>query len=270
MKDHTSLGTALVTGASSGIGAIYADRLAARGYNMILVARNEERLMLQAERIKHQHGRQVTTLIADLTDRAALAKVEGVLREDMNITALINNAGFGAAAPLLRADVDRMEEMIAVNITAVTRLAYAAVPAFVARKCGTIVNIASIVAIAPELLNGVYGGTKAYVVALSQSLRKELADTGVRVQVVLPGVTATEFWDIAGNPVSNLPPSWVMSADAMVDASLSGLDAGEFVTIPALPDVAQWDAFEAARQALMPNLSRSEPADRYAPNKVAA
>jgi short-subunit dehydrogenase len=117
-------------------------------------------------------------------------------------------------------------------------------------------------AVAPERLNGVYGGTKAFVLAFSQSLHHELADKGVRIQVVLPGATSTEFWDIAGLPVSSLPTSIVMSAADMVDASLAGLDQGELVTIPALPDIADWNTFEAARQALGPNLSHSKPTER--------
>lgn len=270
MSNTKTLGTALVTGASSGIGAIYADRLAARGHDLILVARNRDRLDGVADDLRRRHGRAVRVIAADLTDAAQLGEVEAVLRADPGVTTLVNNAGFGAAGPLLGSDIERMAEMIAINVTAPTRLTYALVPGLVARGTGTVINIASIAAIAPELLNGVYGGTKAFVLAVSQSLRKELADTGVRVQVVLPGATATEFWDIAGNPVSNLPPTWVMAAAEMVDAALSGLDAGEFVTIPALPDVADWEAYEAARQALMPNLSAAKAASRYAPRHAAA
>ena len=124
-----------------------------------------------------------------------------MLRTDASITLLVNNAGVGATAPLLDSDVDKMEEMIALNVTALTRLTYAAAPGFVARGGGTIINIASIVAIAPEVLNGVYGGSKAFVLAFSQSLHHELGRKGVRVQAVLPGATATEFWDVAGMPV---------------------------------------------------------------------
>jgi short-subunit dehydrogenase len=126
-----------------------------------------------------------------------------------------------------------------------------------------LIHIASIVAIAPEVLNGVYGGSKAFVLAFSQSLRHELADKNIRVQVVLPGATATEFWSVAGTPLAHLPENIVMSADNMVDAALSGLDQGEFVTIPALPEIADLNAYEAARQKLMPNLSLSAPAERY-------
>ena len=165
---------------------------------------------------------------------------------------------------LLASDVNKMDEMIALNVTALTRLTYAAAPAFVKRGGGTIINIASIAGIAPEVLNGVYGGSKAFVLAFSQSLHKELAQHNVRVQAVLPGATATDFWDLAGLPVSNLPSETVMRADAMVDAALAGLDQGELITIPSLPDVADWNAYEGARQKLMPNLSHSVPASRYA------
>ncbi len=256
-------GLAVITGASSGIGAVYADRLARRGYDLLLIARNQTRLEQLATTISDRTGRTVDVLAADLSDTAAVAKVEGVLRDDARITMLVNNAGVGAIAPLVDADVNAMSHMIALNVDALMRLTYAVVPAFVRRGAGTIVNIASIVAVAPEILNGVYGGTKAFVVAFSQSLRHELADKGVRVQVVLPGATATDFWNVMGKSVDELPREWVMTVDDLVDASIAGLDQGEFVTVPALPDAGQWDAYESARQALMPNLSRATPAGRY-------
>ncbi|ACL56043.1 SDR family NAD(P)-dependent oxidoreductase [Methylobacterium nodulans] len=270
MTTERNSGTALVTGASAGIGAVYADRLAARGHDLILVARNAARLQAVAEGITARHGRAVGTIAADLTDPAQLAGVETVLRTDDSLTMLVNNAGFGAAAPLLASDVERMAAMIAVNVTAVMRLTYAAVPGLVARGGGTLINIASIVAIGPEILNGVYGGSKAFVLAFSQSLRKELGQTGVRVQAVLPGATGTEFWEIAGNPLGNLPESWVMTPGDMVDAALAGLDAGEFVTIPALPDAGDWEAYEAARQQMLPHLSNARPAARYGLPRAAA
>jgi short-subunit dehydrogenase len=137
------------------------------------------------------------------------------------------------------------------------------VPGFVTRGGCTIINISSIVAISPETLNGIYGGSKAFVLAFSQSLQHELAQKGVRIQAVLPGATATEFWDTAGLPVHNLPTAIVMTAENMVDAALAGLDQGETVTIPSLPDKAEWDAFDAARRAMSGKLSSSVPASRY-------
>ena len=256
-------GTALVTGASSGIGAVYADRLARRGFDLILVARNRERLEALAAKLVRETGRKIEVLPADLMSRKDLAPVEAALRTRSDITMLVNNAGVGAAAPLLASDVDKMEEMIALNVSVLTRLTYAAVPGFVERGEGTLVNIASIVAISPETLNGVYGGSKAFVLALSQSLQHELKDKGVRVQAVLPGATATEFWGIAGVPMEHLPKEIVMTAQDMVDAALAGLDQGEQVTVPALPDLAEWEAFDAARRAMSGRLSSTAPAARY-------
>jgi hypothetical protein len=265
------MGLAVITGASSGIGAIYADRLAHRGYDLLLVARNQKRMSDLASRLVSETGRSVDIVTADLTDSVDVARVERVLREDSRITLLVNNAGFGATAPLLDSNVSDMRRMIALNVEALTRLTYAAVPAFVKRGLGTIINIASVVAVAPEALNGVYGGTKAFVLAFSQSLRHELANTGVTVQVVLPGATATDFWNVAGTPIEHLPQELgVMTAEDMVDAALAGLDNGEFVSIPALPDAGQWQSFEAARQAMVPNLSRAEPAARYSVVRAAA
>ena len=256
-------GTALVTGASSGIGAVYTHRLAKQGYDLIIVARNGERLKALASGLTEETGRAVETVVADLGNTADLARVEGVLKQDRSITLLVNNAGVGGTAPLLAADVDKMQKMIELNVTALMRLTYAAVPGFVARGGGTIINIASIVAIVPERLNGVYGATKAFVLAFSQSLKHELAEKNIRIQAVLPGATATEFWGIAGTPIEHLPNEIVMSAEDMVDASLAGLKQGEFATIPALEDAGLLSAYEQARQALMPNLSRSMPAKRY-------
>ncbi|MBS7540998.1 SDR family NAD(P)-dependent oxidoreductase [Ancylobacter lacus] len=256
-------GTALITGASSGIGAIYADRLARRGHDLILVARQQDKLHSLAARISDETGRAVEVIAADLGNASDLARVEAVLRSDASISLLVNNAGIGTHTELLASDVDRMEAMIRLNITALMRLSYAAAPAFVARGKGTIINIASIVAIAPELLNGVYGGSKAFVQAFSLSLHKELADKGVRIQSVLPGATATDFWAIGGLPVEHLPSEIVMRAEDMVDAALIGLDRGETTTIPALADIGLWNAFEAARASLAPHLSASAPAARF-------
>lgn len=261
--NEKNLGVAVVTGASTGIGAVYADRLAHRGYDLILVARSRERLELVQSRIRRDTGRKVDIVVADLADTRGVGEVEQVLRTNSEVTMLVNNAGIGSALPLLDSDVDTMSAMVAVNVDALTRLTYAAVPGFVSRGSGTIINISSIVAVAPEMLNGVYGGTKAFVLAFSDSLRAELTDKGIRVQVVLPGITATDFWDIAGRPVEQIPQERVMRVDDMVDAALAGLDQGEFATVPSLPNLADWEAYEAAREALRPNLSRSAPADRY-------
>ena len=260
----SSKGTALITGASSGIGAIYADRLARRGHNLILIARNQERLEALATRLIGDTGRSVEVIVADLSNDKDLAKVEEVLRNDALIQLLVNNAGVASTATLLDADVKKMDEIIALNIQALMRLTYAAAPGFVARGGGSIINISSVTGIAPELVNGVYGASKAFVLAFSQSLHHELADKNVRIQVVVPGATATDIWQKAGTSLESLPKEIVMPVEEMVDAALVGFDSGETVTIPSLPDISEWEAYEAARQNLIPKLSRRSPARRYA------
>jgi len=262
MSAPASKGTALITGASTGIGAVYADRLAKRGYDLILVARSEEKLSEVAARLK-SIGRTIETISADLTRKEDVQRVAERLSTDPTITALVNNAGVGSAGKLLDAKIDDLESMIYLNVTALTRLALAALPGFVARKNGLLINIASIVALAPEVLNGTYSGSKAYVVNFTQALKNEVEGKGVTVQAVLPGATATPFWDKAGLPVQHLPNERVMTAEDMVDASLAGLDQHELITIPSLPDIADWEKFEAARKALGPNLSLQKPAARY-------
>ncbi|MEB0122122.1 SDR family oxidoreductase [Pseudomonas sp. CCI1.2] len=261
--NHSKKGTALITGASTGIGAIYADRLAKRGYDLILVARQQARLDAVATGIRSESGREVAVVVADLNVAADVRRVEAILSSDANITLLVNNAGVGATSSVLESDADKMDAMIGLNITSLARLAGAAARGFAARGTGALINIASIVAVAPEILNGVYGGSKAFVLAFSQSLHHELKDKGVQVQVVLPGATRTEFWDVAGLPAEHLPQNIVMDAQDMVDAALAGFDQGELVTIPSLPNAADWQAYEDARQHLVPNLSLSEPAPRF-------
>ncbi|MDN7750744.1 SDR family NAD(P)-dependent oxidoreductase [Burkholderia gladioli] len=256
-------GTALVTGASSGIGALYAERLAHRGYDLVLVARQRDRLDALAKRLSDETQVDVEVMAADLNDRAELARVEARLREDAGLSLLVNNAGIGTHTPLLDSDVERMTSMIELNVTTLTRLTYAAVPGFVARGGGAVINIASIVGIAPEVLNGVYGGTKAFVLAFSQSLHHELAAKGVRVQAVLPGATATDFWATGGLPIEHLDPGIVMPAAEMVDAALVGFDRGELVTIPPLHDEGAWLAYESARRTMSGQLSTNSAAPRY-------
>jgi short-subunit dehydrogenase len=263
MSKSSNKGVALITGASSGIGAVYADRLAKRGYDLILVARNETKLKSLSARLASETGRSVKVLPADLGNKADLAKVEATLRDDASITLLVNNAGVASVAPLLNADVEKMDDLIGLNITALTRLTYAAAPAFVGRGAGTIINIASTVGISPETLNGVYGASKAYVLAFSHSLQHELAGKGIRIQAVLPGATATDLWERAGLPWQKLPAEIVMSTEDMVDAALAGLDQGELVTIPGLQDADEWTRFEAARRALSQQFGNSVPAPRY-------
>ncbi|RKP53392.1 SDR family NAD(P)-dependent oxidoreductase [Pararobbsia silviterrae] len=256
-------GTALVTGASTGIGATYADRLARRGYDLILVARNAQRLDALAARLRSETGRSVQTLVADLRKPDDLAKVEQTLRSDARITLLVNNAGTATLGPLGTADIERLNGEIDLNIVAPTRLSHAVLPGLVSRGRGTIVNIASVLSQMIQPGNGVYGGTKAYLLHLSQVLNEEVGAAGVHVQAVLPGATRTEIWETSGADINEFPASMIMEVDEMVDAALAGLDAGETVTIPSLPDPADWQRFLDARAALRPNLSHQHPAPRY-------
>jgi hypothetical protein len=270
MTDKTSRGAALITGASSGIGAVYADRLAKRGYDLILAARDETRLNTLAARLRAETGVQIDVVKADVTRRDDIVGLETRLRDDDRITLLVNNAGAALFGAFHEADPDKLENLIQLNVTAVTRLAQAAAAGFVRRGKGTIVNIGSIVGLAPESFPGsVYGATKAYVLYLSQTLNTDLAPKGVTVQAVLPGATRTEIWDRSGLGISNVPDEILMGVEDLVDAALAGLDSGEVVTIPSLPDPADWAAVDAARAKLGPNLSAPRPAARYGV-KVAA
>jgi short-subunit dehydrogenase len=263
MPTAANKGTALITGASTGIGAIYADRLARRGYDVILVARDAARLNALAGRLTEAFGVRADTIPADLATAAGLAAAERRLATDPAVTLLVNNAGIAAHGTLTDTAPETNDAMIALNITALTRLAGAAATGFAARNRGAIINIASVLALAPERFNGVYSGTKAYVLNLSISMHHELAGHGVQVQAVLPGATRTDIWSTMGIDVASMPAGTVMDAGDMVDAALVGFDRHELVTIPSLPDAADFDAYTAARLALAPNLSKERPAARY-------
>ncbi|OAI30593.1 SDR family oxidoreductase [Methylosinus sp. R-45379] len=253
----------LVTGASTGIGSVYADRFARRGYDLILVARDKARMDSLADRLRSETGVDVDVLPADLTEPDDLARVEHRIREDGRICVLVNNAGALIPGGFLGQSGDDIAKLIALNVTAVARLSNAAAPHFVEAGEGAIVNIASVVGLAPEMGITVYGATKAFVLFLSQGLRVELGPKGVYVQAVLPAATRTEIWDHAGIDVNSL--AGVMEVGKLVDAALIGFDRREPVTIPPLPDATQWNAFDASRQAMLPNFAQTEPAGRYQP-----
>lgn len=251
----------LITGASSGIGAVYADRFAKRGHDLVLVARDLARLDTLADRLRQETGVTVETLRADLTAEADLAAIEAKLRDDAAITTLVNNAGASVAAAFADQSSADISRIIALNATAVARLANAVATRFAEAGGGTIINIASVVGLVPEFSMSVYGATKAFVLFLSQGLQVELGPHGVRVQAVLPAATSTELWDRAGADAAKLPP--MMNAADLVDAALAGLDAGEAVTIPPLPDAGLWDSYQTARQAMLPGFGNTLPAASY-------
>lgn len=254
-------GTFLITGASDGIGAVYADRLARRGHDLVLVARRAEVLKALAETLHGAHGVKVETLAADLAAPADLARVEARLREDAAITGLVNNAGIAGEGTFLDTDPAHLSGMIALNVLAVTRLSAAIAPRLAARGAGTIVNMSSVTALMPAGFTAVYPATKAFVLAFSEALHAQLGPKGVRIQAVLPGITRTAIWK--SEALDGFPASMVMEVGDMVDAALKGLDLGEAVTIPALPDAAAYEAFVELRDAMRPNLSLSRPAARY-------
>ncbi|MDZ4394876.1 SDR family NAD(P)-dependent oxidoreductase [Cypionkella sp.] len=187
--------------------------------------------------------------------------VEAKLRDDAAITTLVNNAGATVAAAFADQGSADISRIIALNVTAVARLANAVAGRFARAGGGTIINIASVVGLVPEFSMSVYGATKAFVLFLSQGLQVELGPRGVRVQAVLPGATSTELWDRAGADAAKLPP--MMDAADLVDAALVGFDAGETVTIPPLPDAKLWDSYQTARQAMLPGFGNTLPAARY-------
>lgn len=257
------LGTALITGASSGIGATYADRLSRRGYDLILVARDAERLEQLAEKLKTTYRVGADILRADLSERSDVRKVEHKLLTEETISLFVNNAGIGPAASLLESDLDYLETMVALNVSAANRLAVAAAQTFAKRRAGAIINTASVVALAPQMFNGTYSATKAFVLALTESLAAELKDKNVRIQAVLPGLTRTEIFDRVGRSFDDLDQEKVMDVGDLVDAALAGFDQGEVVTIPALADDGIWNSYLTARGALAPHLSLRKPAARY-------
>lgn len=262
--------TALITGASAGIGAIYADGLARRGHDLILVARDETPLNALAERLRAEAGRSVEVLTADLSARSDLLRIEHRLHEDRSVAMLVNNAGIAVSGPMHGSEVDRLEAMVEINTTAALRLAHAAVAGFVARGRGTLINVSSVLVLSPERFNAAYSGTKAFMLNLSTAVRTELAGTGIRVQAVLPGATRTDLWSKAGVDMAAIPADMLMQVGEMVDAALASLDMGEAVTIPSLPDVADWSRFNDARLALGPNLSQAHAAERYGKAGAAA
>jgi uncharacterized protein len=253
--------TALVTGASSGIGAVYADRFAKRGYDLVLVARDRTRMETLAERLRRETGVSIDILQADLTNAGELAQVEERLRTDTRISILINNAGASVASSFVDQSPDEMAKVISLNTITLTRLARAVAPRFVKAGNGAMINISSVVGLAPEFGLTVYGATKAFVLFLTQGLHLELGPKGVYVQAVLPASTRTEVWERSGWDMNALPP--LMEVDELVDAALVGFDRRETITIPSLPDANQWNAFDAARQVMLPDFNQVHAADRY-------
>ena len=251
----------LITGASSGIGTVYAERFARRGHDLVLVARDTGRLDALATRLRHDTGVAIDVLPADLTQRADLATVETRLRDDARIGILINNAGIAQSGGFTEQSADSIEQLITLNTLALTRLAAAVAPRLASAGEGAIINIGSVVGLAPEFGMSVYGATKAFVLFLSQGLSLELTPKGVYVQAVLPAATRTEIWERAGIDINTLPE--VMDVGELVDAALVGFDRRETVTIPPLHVAERWDTLDASRQGLLSDIRQAQAAERY-------
>lgn len=257
--------TAVITGASSGIGAVYADRFAQRGYDLLLVARRGERLAALAAALEAQYQVQAQTLVADLATEDGQATVAQALAGNPTVSALVNNAGLARLAPLAGGVLQDTTAQIALNISALARLTHAVLPGMKASNEGLIINVSSALALHSLPISAVYSGTKAFVLSFSRGLQQELAATAVRVQVVLPAATATEVWDRSGVPLATLDPDAVMAADAMVDAALAALDQGESITLPSVADAALIEGFETARAALFSSTNTGKVAPRLLP-----
>ncbi len=256
-----SLPTVLITGASSGIGTVYAERFARRGHDLVLVARDKGRLDALAERLRHDTGVAIDVLPADLTQRSDLATVEARLRDDARIGILINNAGIAQSGGFTEQSADSIEQLITLNTLALTRLAAAVAPRLANAGEGAIINIGSVVGLAPEFGMSVYGASKAFVLFLSQGLSLELTPKGVYVQAVLPAATRTEIWERAGIDINTL--SEVMDVGELVDAALVGFDRRESVTIPPLHVAERWNTLDASRQGLLSDIRQAQAAERY-------
>jgi short-subunit dehydrogenase len=253
--------TVLITGASTGIGATYAERFAQRGHDLVLVARDQARLEALAARLRDAHKVAIEVLQADLTRIDDLATVEARLRDDARIGILVNNAGTAQAGSFVEQTPDSAAHLVSLNTIALVRLASAIAPRLAQAGDGAIINIGSVVGLAPEFGMSIYGATKAFVLFLSQGMSLELAPRGVYVQAVLPAATRTEIWERAGIDINTLTD--IMEVGDLVDAALAGFDRREPVTIPPLHDGARWDALQAARQGLLGEIRQSEVAARY-------
>ncbi|MCM2458239.1 SDR family oxidoreductase [Rhizobium sp. CG4] len=253
----------LITGASTGIGATYAERFARRGHDLVLVARDVARMEALSSHLRQETGVKIDIIKADLTQTSDLAQVETRLRDDARIGILVNNAGMAVGGAFIEQSADDLTRLMALNTTALVRLANAIAPRLAQAGEGSIINIGSVVGLAPEFNMTVYGATKAFVLFLSQGLQQELGPKGVYVQAVLPAATRTEIWDHVGADVNSM--SNVMEVGDLVDAALVGFDRREPVTIPPLHDLGLWEALDGARKAMVPNLGNAVPAERYRP-----
>ena len=256
MTEQTA-GTAVVTGASSGIGLEYAEQLAKRGFDLFLVARRTDRLSELAARLQSRYGSRVTTVVADLSKAGEVQRVVDVVRTDPAITMVVNNAG-NADGPPTDATPDQIDTLLRVNIDALVHLSLAALIRFKAKGGGTLINIGSVLGFAGYPGTSAYSATKAFVLSFTRGLQAEHADSTVKIQLVAPAGTATEGWDS-----SNVDSSIIMSAEDCVAASLKSLDMGEEVALPSVENLALLTSYIEASTTLMGSAQTGTPASRY-------
>lgn len=225
--------TALVTGASAGLGEEFARQLAARRTDLVLVARREQALTDLAGELARLHGVTVEVLPADLATSTGVAAVAGRLTDtERPVDLLVNNAGFGLYGPFAELDAERQQQMVDLNVGAVVALSRAALPGMLERGGGAVLNVASTAAFQPDPWGAVYGATKAFVRSFSEALHEEVRGTGVRVLVSCPGFTATEFQQVAGIAGDAMPEAVAMTVGPVVAAALDDLQRGRAVSVP--------------------------------------
>jgi len=267
--DITERPYALVTGASSGIGAAFAEHLAQDGYDLVIVARRRDRLESLAGQLQQNHHSNVDVIVADLSKSDDLRTVEKRVAEDSALELLVNNAGFGAYMPFVQLDPDKAEELINVQVLAVARLTRAALPGMIARGHGSIINVSSRLAFSGPMgssqlpKRATYAGTKAFVITFTQLLQSELEGTGVRVQALCPGLVRTEFHERVGMDPNRFSPQMIMAAEDLVDASLAGLKSGEVICIPALEDADLLQQLQEDKRRLFEISATGKVATRY-------
>jgi short-subunit dehydrogenase len=258
-----SPGTALITGASSGIGEAFARALASRGYAVTITARRGERLRSLADELREAYGVDVHEIVADLQTSDGRSLVARSI-EQAPIDLLVNNAGFGLYTPVASTPPDALEAMVQVNVLGVLQLTRAALPGMLERNAGAIINVASGLAFDPTADHAVYSGTKAFVVNFTRAVHEEVKASGVRMQALIPGLIKTEFHSHSGTDLERVPAGWLMNPAELVEASLRGLELGEVVCVPALDDVDELASVLQSQSALTGSLVKNgTPAARY-------
>jgi uncharacterized protein len=266
MPESQSRPLAFITGASSGIGAAYAEQLALAGYDLILVARRRERLEALAEKLRTA-GSEAESLPADLTDPHDLYQLELRVAHEERLTLLVNSAGFGGYRRFVEVEPRVIDDLISIHVRTIARLTRAALPGMVRRGTGAIVNVASTLALSGQLppdplpYRAVYAGAKAFILAFTEALSGELADSAVQVQACVPGLVDTEYQALVGRDPSKMPP--MMQPEDVVAASLAALAGREVVCLPGLEDAALFKRLADARRDAMLSAGKPTLAERY-------